>query len=789
MTTDFSGLQSSDFGETTDALASTIESKQQDVQEERARAVEAYARKLIRAAQMSLSGVDQDSVSDDASDRDILREIHHVLRLSPKIEEVMSPATDSAVTPRSASLFRRLCDRYDADQPVTADKTAELQVYVEAAESLGWLHSITDMTRYAPIRLETLDVAGSKSRVTESSPLGRLRIAHDDPSSLEKRSVEIPHEDCEHILMIANPRKGKDSLACRIAGNLKDEHGYKWFSLFDDGRNETPMISIPNTEDAIQESLENVGENPKGYKSHVWVPNSNLPDRLPQNHQPFSIGVDSLTPGIIASLSGVSPESSVERRIKQALDDAMAHGGDVDILIDRLEELAGDTAAVVEVTERVDDGGSEETSARSYEMGEASVLEDCAESLMLLASEGLLVDAGDPLALDMPEILGDQDHVAILNCNFLADGDEHLKFLLVNLWMQLIFRARDTHPDLPRAVLELREIKNLAPSKLGDTKYRQVVQSLRQTIYRIASQGGSRRVMMVGSTQKLNDVYKAVRGNFPLKIVLQIGEEKINTLRSAGFQFDNREKDQLKGFRVGWGMLISHDGKHYPIQWSGARCGLGLGDQHWLTRYADAAGARIHSPGESFDADTWIDMDGGVHHTDTDGAPDTHQWYLTPEDITGDIDGEPILDDAVIQKSLATRQDTPAPPQDLRPTDVSSGEIDREMTMMASDRAEQAIQSESSDSPDLVGVLAEWAEYEQDKFNRMMRTLETVERHELGSYDDIAQRSGVKRDTLSKYIRKQSELGSAVEKHDGVYRITETGYDALHSVDWDAARQ
>jgi len=39
--------------------------------------------------------------------------------------------------------------------------------------------------------------------------------------------------------------------------------------------------------------------------------------------------------------------------------------------------------------------------------------------------------------------------------------------------------------------------------------------------------------MMLGSTQKLNDVYKAVRTNMPLKILLQLGEEEVMTLDKA----------------------------------------------------------------------------------------------------------------------------------------------------------------------------------------------------------------------------------------------------------------
>jgi len=76
------------------------------------------------------------------------------------------------------------------------------------------------------------------------------------------------------------------------------------------------------------------------------------------------------------------------------------------------------------------------------------------------------------------------------------------------------------------------------------------VKALQATVYEIATRGGSRRIMMLGSTQKLNDVYKAVRTNMPLKILPQLGEEEVMTLDKA-YNFSPRQKEQLTSFNVG----------------------------------------------------------------------------------------------------------------------------------------------------------------------------------------------------------------------------------------------
>ncbi|MFD1572210.1 hypothetical protein [Halorubrum laminariae] len=161
--------------------------------------------------------------------------------------------------------------------------------------------------------------------------------------------------------------------------------------------------------------------------------------------------------------------------------------------------------------------------------------------------------------LDIGEVFRDQERVAVLNCNFLKPRNEALKYLVLNLWLRLIFRKRDKNSRLPRAPLEIRELKDIAPSVIGNAKYKTEVKALQTTIYEIATRGGSRRMMMIGSTQKLNDVYKPVRTNMPIKILLQLGEDEIMTL-DRPCNFSPRQKGQLASFRVGWGMLIN-DGK------------------------------------------------------------------------------------------------------------------------------------------------------------------------------------------------------------------------------------
>ena len=121
-------------------------------------------------------------------------------------------------------------------------------------------------------------------------------------------------------MTVANPRQGKDSTIARICGNLKREHRYKWLSLYDDGRNETPMIALPNEDPAIHDVLDEFGQEPRGYETTVFVPAvESLPDKLPANHEPFSLDLNALSPELAAQLAGeeISSEST-QRRIQNS---------------------------------------------------------------------------------------------------------------------------------------------------------------------------------------------------------------------------------------------------------------------------------------------------------------------------------------------------------------------------------------------------------------------------------------------------------------------------------------
>jgi len=778
-------IQPSDTTDTGTAVRNIISKRIREEAWRQRREASADIRKLMRSAEAAFAG------ESDHTPHEILDPLQQYLENDPKLHDVLDP-TYEALDDKYKMLFRRLSrcrQRWREGDDIQLPLLQEYETYVRVAIAIGAVHAGSDKTRYAPVYLPKLTVRGARSPVGgDPTPVGRVRIGADSTVELGDRETTIPHLDCEHVMVIANPREGKDALISRIAGNLKDEHGYKWVALHDDGRNETPMIATPNDEEAIIESLESFGQTPKGYQTEVFVPAVGLLDELPRNHVLFTVGVDSLTPEIITQLSGVTPEGQTLERIKYAVEEC---SGSVDRLVRLLEKYAEETSAEVTVTELrdADEMESEEVSSttRSYDLGEDQILKDCAQSLMLLASEGLLRDAGTETNLDMTEVLENQDAVAVLNCNFLPDGDEHLKYLLENVWLRLINEERDRNPWLPRVAIEIREIKELAPSTLTRSKYTNIVKSLRQTLFHLSSQGGSRRIMLLGSTQYLRDVYLPVRGNMPIKILLKMGEEKISVLESAGFDFTPSARDQLKSFDTGWGMIMMPDGKTYPVNWAGPRCALGLGDLEWLDRYGLAMGFRVQH--DSMSAEDWQHDDGT--YFDRNGQcraapPDRQEWYLLEEDVNaigadGDADG---LEEEAVLDAARERQEWPVP-QDLRPKPVDVTTEQRELNLLSTAEKEEKEENSVYEKFEITGALRDWTRRQEGTVERFLDILEAVEVIEASTYADIADACSVPQGSIKAYSNDESQLANCIEKKDGAYQLKPLGKKSLR-ISWGA---
>jgi hypothetical protein len=749
--------------------------------------VEATVRSLISDAEAALVG------ESDDDPEELLSRAHWYLWLDPDRDALLRNGDELPQWAKSD--FSRM-HRYRV-RGRRPDPEDEYPVLLEVAKAQGYISAATDKTDYAPITLEYVDKKGYSSTVAEDDilPIGRKRMKKDTTASIEYMSASIPHEACDHILTTASPRQGKDSTNARICGNLKDQHGYKWVSILDDGRNELPMIAIPNDEEAIQRSLQRLGQEPKAYDTRVYVPAMpGVPDRLPSNFRLFTIGVDTLTPEIILRLAGKTTASgSTERRINRALETARKGTGTVTQLVDELQEMAGEMEATVTM-EQPDDDSLRDI---SYRMEEDETLQRAANTLAQYAGDGLIEDVGAETNIDMAEVLKAQDSVAALNCNFLGDGYGALHYVIMDLWMQLIWKASDEHKNVPRIALEIRELKNVAPSQPQNMKYSAERRSTAQTIFEIASQGGSRGILMVGSTQKVNDVRRQIRVNMRNKIVLSNEDEGIKTLKES-INIDELDRpgksgeEVIKDWDPGQGLIHTPKWKRWPVEFGGARCGLSDKDRGWLDRYGLAWGARVREDRRDRwlhrhqDVEWWVEVndisiqDSSVKPTVRDYYSD---WYLLDRDFPDGV-GRDDVDAELVQDILQERREYPVA-CDLSLREVSQLRGERTTTIRDAEVAQEERIEEALDEYDVPAPLESLAYVKPDKRQRMMEVLRVVRDRRVGTHADIATHCSVSSGSTIANYTSDTLNGCIVKDEDtNGYEITPLGEKAL-AVPWN----
>lgn len=799
-------VQSRDDGDLEDVVKKAVEKKRKERQQQDDIIIEAHVRDLLDRVKTLLAE------SAEAATH-LLGELHWTLREDADIEAVISPASDALVEadelnlgPAQAdqvrSLWRHFKDLRDRGGR-HPDPQTEFIVCAAIAKALGYYSSIDDLTPYADVTFERIDEPRNTS-VQNPRPVGRRRLKTRAMQDRKDAAPKIPHESCDHIITIAKPRRGKDSTNTSLGMNLWREHGYSYFSLFDDGRMETPMLAIPAEEDVIKESLERLDQSPEPFNAEVYVPAVDAPDKLPANFNEFTISVKDLTPNLILKLAGInSAEFTTEARIQDALKNTVENSGTVSELATKLEHAAGELNSPVsweEVHSRSDGDGGTETYRAEFSMNADKAVMKAKNRLVQLAGQGLIAGEGATTNIDMEELIAQQEVAKVLCCNFLDQGKESLKFTIIDLWLQLIFEARDRNNRLPRVALELRELKNLAPSKNNISKSAAAKKSLKQTLYVIATQGGSRRVMMLGSTQKLNDIEKSIRQNMATKILLQLGPEEIKTLDKS-MNLSNDQKFQLRTFSKGMGMLISENGEYWPIQWRGAPCGLGDGDRHWLDQYAEAYGARVREVQDDYwarkfsDSDWWVHVpDGEVH--DMDDPPELENyyspWYLLEQDFPEGTDPEDLTPELTAEV-LESRREHPLK-TDIGIEGTFSADLERTISMRPAEEDKLTHQREVAGRFEIPGELRVWLDRNETQIKKMVAVCRVIAKGNLQSQVEVAKAASEELPegldypdgTLSNHITQEHFLQKAVRKSGEYWRLTEAGEEAL-GVDWPAA--
>jgi hypothetical protein len=787
----FEDIQADDNAEIDAVLEGIAEEGHQRQADSQRAEHKATVRSLIVEARHALTGRSNHSIED------LLLAIHWHLREHPDLSTVLAPSYDGEfITDHWKVAFQKQMDRRD-QQESPPDVMTEFETQARVAKELGYLHSLNDPSNYAPVRLEKLDPeeVPHAPDIEEVTPIGRRRVGSGDAADLEDKEVVIPHDDCDHILAVAKPREGKDSTLTSIGMNLWREHGYKYISLHDDGRMETPMLAIPNDEEDIRENLKWFNQQPRTMDTEVYVPRmEGTPDVLPSNFEVFTLGIDMLTPKDILRLAGVTDsDPSLELRINEALEITLNRSGQVDELINLLFDFAEGLEATIEWTEKQDKhkDGSVETYNATFSLEAEKAVKRAAQRLARLAGEGFIASPDAATNLDFRKLMANNEKAAVLCCKFI-DASEGFKYTIMDLWLQKIMELRDEYPRLPRVCLEVRELKNVAPSRIQYIRYQDQVRALQQTFRIIATQGGSRRVLLLGSTQKFNDVLKPVRNNMDTKILLRQSQEQIQELDKK-FDFHKDQFQQLRTFDTGQGMIYADGEPTWPIEWRGAPCGLGLGDQAWQDRYGLAWGARVRRTAEASWTDSeappwWVDVVVGEVVT-ADRDPAVGAWYLTPADFPDPIPSiedpnvaSAVVSEQLIEWTLRHRRDYEILSNlSLVPVDGD----DRQQDVTLQQIGQETTYEDIANRHNVPRQITPWLRKDTKTRWNYITVCELVAENEFRRYDEIHQALDTdwKENTLRKHASNSDGLEECLKKDGQEWILTPVGERVLE-IDW-----
>jgi hypothetical protein len=471
--TDYEHLQASDRTDVDTAVKNLNRQRAEREAERRETEHQAKVRRLIKEGRAALAG------ESDFTPNQVNLALHWHLRQHPGFDKVVSPTNEYLDPDTRQAIERHIATRDDGEQPEMPDR--EFVTLVKVARELGYIAAISDPSRYAPVRMGPLNTAPGEDKDPDDMPVfGRRRIGHDSLLTLEEAAVTVSTKSCEHLAAYAKPRMGKDATIAGICGDLQEAAGYKWVSLHDDGRMETPMMAIPCDEPAVRNSLDDANKTPRAYPTTVYYPAmGDVPDYLPANFEPFTIGIDDLTPDLLLRFAQVADsDTTLDEKLSQALNETLNDQGSVAQLVENLHQFAEEVETTIEIRELRDDPENpgdtiEDGETVEFELPATKVLEDIATEISRLGGEGLLARPGADTNLDIREILRDQDSVAVLCCNYLADAHKGLKFTLMDIFARLIFEEKSGEGSsrIPRVAMEVREMKDIAPSKWSEVEH------------------------------------------------------------------------------------------------------------------------------------------------------------------------------------------------------------------------------------------------------------------------------------------------------------------------------
>jgi len=358
-------------------------------------------------------------------------------------------------------------------------------------------------------------------------------------------------QDTVHCGIFGTTGSGKSTFGEYLAETFFDA-GEKVIDFFDEGRLENAFYRFPeDRRELIKVNRELIPDwKPRAFPVEVWFPRycgKEVTRQIPEYFKPFTLPLSDLTTDDLKTLMGLRAAEwsfTSELMLDRALADIEPED-EFPILVDKVAKTLKE--------------GVINFSGESIPLGDKRAVFPMVRRLSELERLGIISSAEDPRCIDFKQVLADKDQITSFTVYQIASIR-----IRYGIWAYLLRKLLDTKRiarALPRTVLFIREVRNLAPAKLGvfsDAVY------TRRNLARVAREGRDVSIRLLVDSQRFLDVDIDVRSQLEFLILLRLYYDDVVSATSSVFM-DWSTQLKIQRLERGVGAWIGRGQFRYPV--------------------------------------------------------------------------------------------------------------------------------------------------------------------------------------------------------------------------------
>jgi len=356
-------------------------------------------------------------------------------------------------------------------------------------------------------------------------------------------------QETVHAGIFGTTGSGKSSIGEYLAETFFDA-GEKVIDFFDEGRLENAFYRFAEDKSELLKVLKARKLQPRDFPCEVYFPRycgKEVTRRVPEYFKPFTLPLSDLSTDDLKTLMGLRAHEWTFAG-EAMIDRALAEIEPEDEFYTLIEKVI---QSLKQGVIRFDE--------EEIPIGDRRSVFPLVRRLYELQQLGIISSATDPRCIDFKQVLADKEQITSFTVYQIASIR-----IRYGIWAYLLRKILDTkrvNVGLPRTVLFIREVRNLAPAKLGvfaDAVY------TRRNLARVAREGRDVSIRLLVDSQRFLDVDIDVRSQLEFLILLRLYFDDIQEATKSVFM-DWSTQLKIQRLERGVGCFIGRGRYRYPV--------------------------------------------------------------------------------------------------------------------------------------------------------------------------------------------------------------------------------